>query len=175
MGSILGEHEGGSRYLSSAKAGQRGGREAAPPVFVGEYDRSVDGNGRLALPADFRELLGTRCYVTCDPVGFVKITTESNFEAAAERLKELIRAGERPASSLRDFGVASSVASIDKQGRITLDEATRQHAGLGSGGQAVIAGAIDDLEVWRPSRYRRIRGEDRVVQPARIWNDEDDA
>lgn len=143
-------------------------------MFVGEYDRSVDGNGRLALPADFRDLLGGRCYVTGDPEGFVKITTESNFQAEADHLREQVRAGTMPASALRSFGVKSSVVSIDKQGRITLDEATRDVAGLVPGGQAVIAGAIDNLEVWRPSRYRRIRGEDDVVQPPRVWADEAD-
>ena len=142
-------------------------------MFVGEYDRSVDGNGRLALPADFRDLLGTKCYVTCDPEGYVKITTESNFQSDADHLKEQVRAGARPASALRAFGVQSSVVSIDKQGRITLDEATRRHAGLR--GNAIIAGAIDNLEVWRPSRYEQVRGEDDVVQPSRDWNDEDDA
>ncbi len=145
----------------------------ATRVFVGEYDRSVDGNGRLALPADFRDLLGSRCYVTCDPEGFVKITTETNFQSDADHLKSQVRAGELPASALRAFGVQTTVASIDKQGRITLDEASRSHAGLG--GQAIIAGAIDNLEVWRPSRYRQIRGEDDVVQPSRVWVDEDDA
>lgn len=141
-------------------------------MFVGEYDRSVDGNGRLALPADFRDLLGTKCYVTCDPEGYVKITTESNFQSDADHLKEQVRAGVRPASALRAFGVQSSVVSIDKQGRITLDEGTRRHAGLR--GNAIIAGAIDNLEVWRPSRYEQVRGEDDVVQPSRDWNDEDD-
>lgn len=144
-------------------------------MFVGEYDRSVDGNGRLALPADFRDVLGTRCYVTSDPEGFVKITTVENFQSEADHLKDEVRSGRMSASALRDFGVQSSVASIDKQGRITLDEATRHLAGLAAGGQAVIAGAIDNLEVWRPSRYRQIRGEDAVVQPSRIWNDEDES
>lgn len=144
-------------------------------MFVGEYDRSVDGNGRLALPADFRDLLGNRCYVTSDPEGYVKITTVENFQSEADHLKDQVRSGDLPASALRDFGVQSSVVSIDKQGRITIDEATRQHAGLSAGGSAVIAGAIDNLEVWRPSRYQQIRGEDAVVQPARIWNDEDES
>lgn len=141
-------------------------------MFVGEYDRSVDGNGRLALPADFRNLLGSRCYVTRDPQGFVKVTTVENFESEAAHLKERVRSGHEPASALRAFGVRSSVASIDKQGRITLDEAARGHAGLADGGQAVIAGAIDDLEVWRPSRYRQVRGEDAEVQPSRVWDDD---
>jgi hypothetical protein len=36
----------------------------------------------------------------------------------------------------------------------------------------MLAGAINKLEVWRPSRYAIIRGEDAVVQPSRIWPDE---
>ncbi len=172
MEAILAVHEG------APAASRCGGRSAvrkgvAPIVFVGEYDRSVDGNGRLALPADFRELLGDRCYVTCDPEGFVRVTSQANFESEAGHLKELVRAGVRPMSALRSFGVQSFVASIDKQGRITLDESSRRHAGLASGGQAIIAGAIDNLEIWRPSRYRQVRGEDGVIQPSRIWQDED--
>lgn len=142
-------------------------------VFVGEYDRSVDGNGRLALPSTFRDELGDRCYVTTDPGGFVAITTVTNFEADADTLLNEVRSGLLPESALRDFGVNSSIVSIDKQGRITLDESTRMHAGIRSGSQAILAGALSKLEVWRPSRYGTVRGEDAVVQPSRVWTDED--
>lgn len=141
-------------------------------MFVGEFDRSVDGAGRLALPADFRDDLGNKCYVTCDPDGFVKITTEANFRSEADFLREQVRTGAQPASALRAFGTQTQIASIDKQGRITLDEATRRHAGLRN--QAVIAGAIDHLEIWRPSRFERVRSEHEVVAPSRVWTDEDD-
>ncbi len=144
-------------------------------MFVGEYDRSVDGNGRLALPSAFRDELGERCYVTTDPGGFVAITTVENFESDAATLLEEVRNGLLPESALRNFGVNSSIVSIDKQGRITLDEATRGHAGIRSGGQAILAGALSKLEVWRPSRYGTVRGEDAVVQPPRVWADEEDA
>ena len=141
-------------------------------MFVGEFDRSVDGAGRLALPADFRADLGAKCYVTCDPDGFVKITTEQNFRSEADHLRELVRSGARPASAMRAFGTKTQIASIDKQGRITLDEATRKHAGLKN--QAVIAGAIDHLEIWRPSRFGQVGTEHEVAAPSRIWDDEDD-
>ena len=141
-------------------------------VFVGEFDRSVDGAGRLALPADFRDDLGSKCYVTCDPGGFVKFTTEENFRIEADFLREQVRSGAKPASALRAFGTQTQIASIDKQGRITLDESTRKHAGLKN--QAVIAGAIDYLEVWRPSRFGQVGTEHEVLAPSRIWNDEDD-
>ena len=142
-------------------------------MFVGEYDRSVDGNGRLALPSTFRDELGDRCYVTTDPGGFVAITTVDNFESDAATLMEEVRNGLLPESALRNFGVNSAIASIDKQGRITLDEATRDHAGIRAGSQAILAGALSKLEVWRPSRYGTVRGEDAVVQPSRVWADED--
>ncbi len=142
-------------------------------MFVGEYDRSVDGNGRLALPSTFRDELGDRCYVTTDPGGYIAITTVGNFEADAAILLEEVRNGLLPESALRDFGVNLSVASIDKQGRITLDEASRDHAGIRTGSQAIVAGALSKLEVWRPSRYRTVRNEDAVVQPTRVWADDD--
>ena len=142
-------------------------------MFVGEYDRSVDGTGRLALPADFRDVLGAKCYLRNHPDGFVSITSIPQFDQEVAQLEERVRVGEAPASALRAFGVSSSVAAIDKQGRITLDEGARRHAGIGSGAQAIIAGALTRLEVWRPSRYHTIRNEDGVVQPGRIWNDDD--
>ena len=143
-------------------------------MFVGEYDRSVDGNGRLALPSTYRDDLGDRCYVTRDPLGCLAVTSVEEFRLGAQRVLDQIRAGEKPQSAARDYGVSSSLLAIDKQGRITLDEESRRHAGLRSGGQVVIAGALDCLQIWRPSRYRTMRGEDDVTQPARVWIDDDD-
>lgn len=143
-------------------------------MFVGEYDRSVDGNGRLALPSAFRDDLGERCYVTRHASGCLTVTSEETFTAAAQRVLEQVHNGERPESAARNFGVNSSLLSIDKQGRITLDEDSRRHAGLRSGGQVVIAGALECLEIWRPSRYRTMRAEDDVTEQPRVWIDEED-
>lgn len=143
-------------------------------MFVGEYDRSVDGNGRLALPSTFRDALGDRCYVTRDPEGCLAVTSVASFDARADEILEKVRHGELPASATRSHGVNSSLLAIDKQGRITIDDDSRRHAGLVNGGTAVIAGALDCLQIWRPSRFRVIRGEDDVREPARVWNDEDD-
>jgi MraZ protein len=142
-------------------------------VFVGEYDRSVDGNGRLALPSTFRDDLGDRCYVTRDPHGCLAVTSVDAFSRNAQRVLEQVRGGELPESATRTFGVNSSLLAIDKQGRITLDDESRRHAGLAAGGQVVIAGALDCLQIWRPSRFATVRGEDGVLQPARVWADEE--
>ncbi len=142
-------------------------------VFVGEYDRSVDGNGRLALPSTFRDELGERCYVTRHPSGHLAVTSVELFRADAAAVIAKVEVGELPESAARDFGVNSSLLSIDKQGRITLDDESRRHAGLRDGGSVKIAGALTCLQIWRPSRFATIRGEDGVKQPARVWNDTD--
>jgi DNA-binding transcriptional regulator/RsmH inhibitor MraZ len=97
-----------------------------------------------------------------------------DFRIDAQRVLDQVRNGDLPESASRDFGVSSSLLAVDKQGRITLDEDSRRHAGLNSGGQVVIAGALSCLQIWRPSRYRTMRVEDDVSQPARVWIDEDD-
>ena len=142
-------------------------------MFVGEYDRSVDGNGRLALPSAFRDALGERCYVTRAPNGCLTVMSVDEFRTGAQRVLDEIHSGDLPESAARYYAVSSSVLAVDKQGRITLDDDSRRHAGLNSGGQVMIAGALNCLEIWRPSRYRTVRVEDGVTQPGRVWKDED--
>jgi MraZ protein len=144
-------------------------------VFVGEYERSVDGNGRLALPSTFRDDLGERCYVTRDPQGFLAVRSEAEFNAAAAEVIERVRLRELPRSATRSYAVQSSLLAIDKQGRITLDDESRRHAGIASGGTVMIAGDLTNLQIWRKSRFLVIRDEDGDEQPARSWNDEETA
>jgi MraZ protein len=143
-------------------------------VFVGEYDRSVDGNGRLALPSTFRDALGDRCYVTRHHTGCLTVSSAEAFETEAQSVLAKVERGELPESAARNFAVSTMVLSIDKQGRITLDDESRRHAGLRNGGSVKIAGAIKNLQIWRPSRFATIRGEDDVQQPTRVWLDEPD-
>ena len=140
-------------------------------MFVGEFDRSVDGAGRVALPAEFRERLGTSCYLTAHPLGYVSVTTVADFDRKAAELLEKFSRGEVTGAAVRKMGRDSNLVSVDKQSRITLDEPNRAHAGIETGGQAKLVGALDRLEIWRPSRYDTISDEDDVTEPNRVWND----
>lgn len=150
------------------------GKDRTRIVFVGEYDRSVDGNGRLALPSAFRDHLGTSCYLTHHPDGAISITPKESFDADAQLLLDAVSAGDRPESALRTFAANSSIVSIDKQGRITLDDQARRHAGINPSTNVRLVGNLKNLAIWRPSRYAVMRAEDVVVQPMRVWADEDD-
>lgn len=140
-------------------------------MFVGEFDRSVDGNGRLALPAEFRAELGTSCYLTGHPKGFVSVSTVDSFERKAAEMLDKAARGEVTEAAVRKVGRNSSIVSIDKQGRITLDESSRQRAGIETGSQVILVGALDRLEIWRPSRFGTVVDEDDVTEPDRVWVD----
>ena len=140
-------------------------------MFVGEFDRSIDGNGRVALPAEFRDKLGASCYLTGHPKGYVSISTVDDFERKAAEALDKFGRGEVSEAAVRKMGRNSMIVSVDKQGRITLDEATRRQAGIEAGTHVVLIGALDRLEIWRPSRFVTITDEDDVTEPDRVWVD----
>lgn len=140
-------------------------------MFVGEFERSVDGNGRVALPAEFRDALGSSCYLTGHPKGYVSITTVDDFERKASETLEKFGRGEVTEAAIRKMGRNSTIVAVDKQGRITLDEASRRQAGIDAGGRVILVGALDRLEIWRPSRFVTVTDEDDVTEPDRVWVD----
>lgn len=141
-------------------------------MFVGEFDRSVDGNGRITLPAEYRDRLGSNCYLTAESTGCVSVTTIDDFDRNAAEMLEKANRGEVSMAAIRKTARSSSLVSIDKGGRITLDETMRSRAGIEAGGQAMLVGAFDRLEIWRPSRFETIVSEDDVTEPDRVWTGE---
>jgi transcriptional regulator MraZ len=141
-------------------------------MFVGVHDRQLDDKGRLALPASFRGELGDRCYVSLGEDGCVTIRETTEFEAHARELIDAEKRGDLTRSRRRSIAVTSVLVSIDKQGRITLDEKVRQHAGLPLNTSVKVAGTFDAIEVWRPSRFEAVAGEAAHEQPVRRWDDE---
>ncbi len=140
-------------------------------MFVGVFERSVDDNGRLALPAAFRGELGDRCYATLDPQGCITVRTAATFEAEANEMIESVKDGRASAAQRRNLATSTLVVSVDKQGRITLEDTARRHAGLASETHVMIVGNLTTLEIWRPSRYQTIEAEDEMASGPRVWND----
>lgn len=143
-------------------------------VFVGEFERSIDGNGRVALPASFRDKLGNEILLRLDPRGSLAITTPERYAEEAAALQARIDAGTAPFEALEALGASTSLVTIDKHGRITLDDRARAHANIRPGGNVAFVGTVYGFSIWRPSRYATIKAERDVVVPVRVWDDEDD-
>lgn len=141
--------------------------------LVGRHERSIDGNGRLTLPAKFASQLGDTAYLHDDPEGCVRLFLAADFDALMADQLDKLRAGEITRDDLRATTASTRPVNIDKQGRLTLDDESRALAGIAPGADVVVVGVADSIEIWRPSRAARKADEGRVVVPRRDWGDEE--
>ena len=82
--------------------------------------------------------------------------TAEAFEREAADILEKVRRGELGRSESRALAVSTVEATIDAQGRITIDEKLREYAGLSLSSRVVVSGSFDRAEIWEPSRHQRI-------------------
>ena len=128
-------------------------------LFVGTHERQLDDKGRLELPASFRTHLGEHCYLVMGDDQCVNVIPADQFETMAEQLMNRVERGE--ASRQRQRAVASSatLVSVDKQGRVTVDDRLRTYAGLRTDDRVVVTGNFRVIEIWAPDRFSAINDE----------------
>lgn len=123
-------------------------------MFVGTFEHSLDGKGRVVLPAAFRNQLAERGFVSqfqrC-----LGVWTEQGFEDMAHRLTEKVREGLAPHDAVRAFAADATEVAPDAQGRIFLPQRLREYATLDH--DVVIIGALDRIEIWDTDRWRSLR------------------
>lgn len=119
-------------------------------MFMGEYNHTIDAKGRLIVPAKFREELGEAFVITNGNDGCLNIYTEEAWETFSGKLL-LLPSGRNKREIIRKFVSQANTVEVDKQGRILIPPALREHAGLDK--DVVLAGAIDKVEVWDKGRW----------------------
>ena len=124
-------------------------------MFVGVYERQLDERGRVALPSSYRGELGDHCYLFFGDDGCVSVRSVESFEAEAADMVAKAKRGEVSRNRQRAFASSASQATIDKQGRVTLDARLREHAALAPQAAVVVLGNIDQIEIWDPEAHRR--------------------
>ena len=128
-------------------------------AFFGVHNYSIDGKGRLSLPARFRAALkteqGDAFIVTTGPESCLYLFLPSQWEklvsgdmsAFQGEDKEALRAFRR-----YFFGNAAE-CEPDSMGRILVTPAHRKHAGLGR--KAVLVGVGQKAEIWDEARWKK--------------------
>ena len=114
-------------------------------MFMGEYNHTIDAKGRLIIPAKYREELGEAFVITNGNDGCLNIYTEEAWETFLGKL-QLLPSNRDKREIIRAFVSQANPVELDKQGRILIPPALREHAGLKK--DVVLAGAIDKIEVW---------------------------
>ena len=122
-------------------------------LFVGAFERQLDDKGRLALPATFRNRLGEHCYLAKGQDKCVTVVPSATFEEEAEVMAARVRLGDASRNQLRALASSAILVTLDKQGRVNVDEQLRDYAGLQLGEPVTVAGSFDRLELWSPQRF----------------------
>ena len=120
-------------------------------MFTGEYRHSVDGKGRLAVPARFRTQLQTGAVVSRWLDACLAIHTQDGWDRLSEKVAAL-PITDPMARRFQRFVFAGAVeAELDGQGRVLLPAYLRDATGLTT--EAVIVGSRDHAEIWTPADW----------------------
>lgn len=120
-------------------------------MFTGEFRHTIDGKGRVAVPARFRADLAAGATVCRWLENCVAIFPKQAWQqladaASAERYAD---AGARAFTRFLFSGAFE--VEVDAQGRLVLPTSLRQFGGLKT--DAVVVGAADHIELWEPERW----------------------
>ena len=69
---------------------------------------------------------------------------------------EQVRNGEITPTRQRALADSATLVTLDKQGRVTIDEKLRGYAGLEPSCKVIVSGNLDRAEVWCEELYDRI-------------------
>ncbi len=114
-------------------------------VFVGQHEHSLDGKGRVVLPASFREFVAERGYVT-QLDGCIGMWSADGFQAVSGKWKQELDNGVISSSVFRRLIRGVQDVKLDAAGRITLPKELLEKLGFKS--KVVVTGRLDRAEIW---------------------------
>ena len=121
--------------------------------FFGAHEHSLDGRGRVAIPAVYRRELQDGGVLRPADDGCLELYTHESFGAKTDEVlgdsdtRTRIGRQRRRAFLSRAFGFHQ----LDQQGRIVIPPDMREHASLED--RVVLVGLGDYVEVWDRTRW----------------------
>ena len=120
--------------------------------FSGEFAHSLDEKGRLAIPAKFRGRFKEGAVVTRWIGECLAVFPSPEWSSLNAEIAKRPRT-DPAVARFRHFILAGAhEADPDGQGRVVVPAHLREYAHLG--GEAIVIGNSDHLEVWEPGRWR---------------------
>ncbi len=120
-------------------------------MFLGQYVHTLDGHGRVIIPARFRPALRDGVYLLRGLDQNLMALTPAQFEALAAQLQRLSLTDPVARQLKRLIFSAASFERLDNAGRVRIAPPLRALAGLKD--EVVIAGVGDYFEMWSPQAW----------------------
>ena len=119
-------------------------------MFMGEYDHTIDGKGRIIIPSKFREALGEKFVITLGLDGCLFLYPMDEWESFIAELKKL--PGSKEGRQIQRYFMAGAAScEMDKQGRVLIPNKLREHVDLIK--DVVSVGVINKIEIWSKKRW----------------------
>lgn len=126
-------------------------------VFMGEFEHTVEENGRMAVPAKFRPAFAEGLVVTRGLDRCLFVFTRGDWERLAERLSQLPLTSAEARSFVRLMFAGATDGELDGQGRVVLPAYLREYADIRQ--QAVVIGVNTRVEIWSREAWRTARSQ----------------
>ena len=123
-------------------------------MFLGEYQHSVDEQGRIVMPSKFRERLERGAVVTKGQERCLYVFPADRWEDEVAKVSRLPRTNRTNRNYARSFFGGASDLAMDKQGRLPIPQALRSYAGLEK--EVVVVGVSDRLEIWDATSWQSL-------------------
>lgn len=120
-------------------------------MFMGEYNHTIDGKGRLIVPSKFREKLGSEFVVTKGLDGCLFVYSNEEWANIEEKFRNIPLTTKDARKFSRFFFAGAAVCEVDRQGRILLPQVLREFADLQK--DVVLAGVLSRIEIWSKERW----------------------
>ena len=124
-------------------------------MFTGEYRHTVDGKGRIAVPARFRAQLDAGAFVSRWMDACLAIHTRSGWEELATKVAALPITDQASRLFQRFVFAGAAEVELDGQGRILVPAYLRESIDLAT--EAVVVGSRDHAEIWAPAAWDTYR------------------
>ena len=121
-------------------------------MFLGRYHHTIDGKGRLTVPARYRDLLVAEgAYLTQGFDNNINVYPPKVFDRIFNRVNNLNMTDPSARLLRRLMFSNAELVALDKTGRILIPQFLREELNLD--GEAVIVGMGDYFEIWSPEQW----------------------
>jgi MraZ protein len=115
-------------------------------VFLGEYQHTLDGKGRVSLPRKFRDEIGSHLVVSKGLENCLYVYAAEGYRTFLQNLLSASDFDRNSRAVRRHFTAGASEVEIDNAGRVAIAPVLREFAGLSR--DVIVAGVADHLEIW---------------------------
>lgn len=122
--------------------------------FVGEFHRSMDEKGRLAIPSTWRlkePASGLNLLALPTPDGNITVYPPKMIEQLESRISQISIGDLEGQRAITELMSLAHSFSCDKQGRIHLNDRLVQHAGIEKG--VVLVGKLSTFSIFSEASY----------------------